>query len=62
MGKKKALLALAHLILRIAFHVLRTKVPYKELGSDYLVDKEKQKEEKLIKYLKSKGYQVMIAS
>jgi transposase len=58
MGKKKALVALGHLLLRIVYHVLLTKTPYKELGSDYLADKEKRKEEKLVRYLASKGYQI----
>lgn len=36
MGKKKALVALGHTLLRIVYHVLDRKEPYKELGSDYL--------------------------
>ena len=34
-GKPKALLALAHSLLVVVYHVLRTKRPYKELGADY---------------------------
>ncbi|MDR3542034.1 MAG: hypothetical protein P4L69_13850 [Desulfosporosinus sp.] len=40
MGKKKALVALGHLILRIAYHILLTKEPYKELGTEYLAERE----------------------
>jgi len=38
MGKKKALIALGHLILRIAYHILLTKKPYKELGTEHLAE------------------------
>jgi len=58
LGKKKAIMALAHLMLRIAYHILLNKTPYKELGSDYLVDREKKREERLIKSLELRGYQV----
>ena len=44
MGKKKALVALGHLILRIAYHILLTKDPYKELGTEYLAEREREKE------------------
>jgi transposase len=35
MGKKKALVAVGHTILVIAYHVLRDRVSYQELGGDY---------------------------
>ena len=34
-GDKKAIVAVAHSILVIAYHVLRDGVPYRELGADY---------------------------
>jgi transposase len=34
-GKQKAILAVAHSLLVIIYHVLRSKKPYYELGSDY---------------------------
>lgn len=34
-GKPKALMALAHSLLVVIYHVLRTKTPYKDLGADY---------------------------
>ncbi|WP_093471125.1 hypothetical protein [Paenibacillus popilliae] len=40
-GPKKANMALAHLMLRIIFIMLRTGVPYEELGPDDLPKKEK---------------------
>jgi len=58
MGKKKALVALGHLILRIAYQILLTKNPYKELGTEYLEEHERQKEQRVIRQLQSKGYQV----
>lgn len=62
MGKKKALVALAHLLLRIAYQLLKTKRPYQELGSDYLGDREKRREQKLIKSLEGKGYKITKAA
>lgn len=35
MGKKKALVAVGHSILVIAYHVLNNKRTYQELGGDY---------------------------
>jgi hypothetical protein len=34
-GKKKAVVALAHSILVIAYHILKHKLAYYELGTDY---------------------------
>lgn len=58
MGKKKALLALGHLILRIAYKILLTKEQYKELDTEYLAKREKDKEQRIIRQLQLKGYQV----
>ncbi len=58
MGKKKALLALGHLILRIAYKILLTKEPYKEFGTEYLTEHEQEKEQRIIRQLRLKGYQV----
>jgi transposase len=62
MGKKKALIALAHTMLRIAYHILKKKSPYQELGADYLEKKRKQvserREQEMIKQLEAKGYTV----
>ncbi len=35
MGKKKALVAVGHSILVIAYHVLKQRASYEELGGDY---------------------------
>lgn len=34
-GKKKAILAVAHKLVVLIYHVLHTKRPYTELGADY---------------------------
>jgi transposase len=34
-GKQKAIVALAHKVLVILYHVLRDKKPYSDLGTDY---------------------------
>ncbi|MCJ7842491.1 IS110 family transposase [Lederbergia sp. NSJ-179] len=58
-GPKKANMALAHLILRIIYQMLKTKTPYKELGWDYLPSKERKKDY-FIKKLQNMGYEVDI--
>ncbi|TYR75169.1 IS110 family transposase [Rossellomorea vietnamensis] len=54
-GPYKANMALAHLLLRIIYQVLKERTPYKELGWDYLPTKERKKEY-FIKKLKNMGY------
>lgn len=58
-GPKKAIMALAHLILRIIYHMLKTKTPYQELGWDYLPSKERKKDY-FIKKLQNLGYEIDI--
>ncbi len=61
MGKKKALIAVGHNILVIAYHVLQTRTPYQELGGDYFerrnVDKQRKR---LIRQLESLGVKVTV--
>lgn len=58
-GKKKALIALAHTMLVSIYHMIKRKEPYKELGADYL---ENLYKERIIKNLKKRiealGYAV----
>ncbi|WP_199898968.1 hypothetical protein [Paenibacillus popilliae] len=56
-GSKKANMALAHLMLRIIFIMLRTGVPYEELGQDDLPKKEKDVNYWVHK-IKQRGYNV----
>ncbi|GIP65060.1 hypothetical protein J32TS6_36150 [Virgibacillus pantothenticus] len=57
-GRKKANMASAHLLITIAYNILKTGEPYQELGPDYLKQHHKNKELKMIEYLKRKGYRI----
>ncbi|MFF2288711.1 IS110 family RNA-guided transposase [Peribacillus butanolivorans] len=57
-GKMKGRIASAHLLLTIAYNILKTGEPYHELGSNYLEEKQNNKELKMIEYLKKKGYTI----
>jgi len=58
-GKKRAIMAVAHSILVIAYHIIQRKEPYFDLGSDYF---DKQRPEatakRLMKRLQRLGYDV----
>ena len=60
-GKKKAIVAVAHSLLVIVYHILKNGVPYQELGADYL-DKLNlsQVQRHHIKRLESLGFKVTI--
>lgn len=62
LGKKKALVALGHTLLRIVYHMLLHKRPYLEIGPDYLdrykAENHKRKQSQLIKQLEAEGYTV----
>jgi transposase len=61
MGKKKALIAVGHSILVIAYHVLQTRTPYQELGDNYFEQRNRDKQRKrLIRQLESLGVKVTI--
>jgi len=56
-GKKKALIAVGHKILIAAYHILKNRVAYKDLGSDFLNNKKKSKQiQHHLKRLKELGY------
>ena len=61
MGKKKALVAVGHSILVIAYHVLQNRTQYQDLGGDYFerrnVDKQRKR---LIRHLESLGMKVTV--
>jgi transposase len=60
-GKKKALVAVGHKILIMCYHILKYKVPYKELGENYLDVRKKDRIVKShIKRLTSLGYEVTL--
>jgi transposase len=60
-GRKKAIVAIAHSILVIAYHILKYKKPYYDLGPDYF---DKLNKQHLIRYhqkrLQSLGFKVTI--
>ena len=60
-GKKKALIAVGHKILVMCYHILKYKVPCKELGPDYLDERKKDRIAKnYIKRLTRLGYAVTL--
>jgi transposase len=60
-GKKKAIVAVAHSILIIAYHLIQRKEPYRDLGADYF-DKRRPEAtvKRLVKRLEQLGYQVAL--
>lgn len=58
-GKKRAIIALAHTMLVIIYHMIKNRLPYNELGDDYFnkMDKEKLKNN-MVKRLEKLGYKV----
>lgn len=58
-GKKRALLAIGHKILIASYHIITEKVPYQELGANYLLErKKKNKIDYLKRQLKELGYNI----
>jgi transposase len=61
MGKKKALVAVGHSILVIAYHVLQKRTPYQDLGGDYFNRRNVATQRKrLIRQLESLGVKVTV--
>lgn len=60
-GSKRALVAVAHSILVIVYHVLSRHVSYQELGGNYFDERERQMVEKrAVRRLEKLGYQVQL--
>jgi transposase len=60
-GKKKALVAIAHSLLVIVYHVLTNKEPYLDLGSNYFGERDRLRVEKrLSSRLERLGYKVTL--
>lgn len=58
-GKKRALIAVGHSLLKSVYHVLKDNCEYKELGGEYLDKKqEKKRKDYLKKELEKLGYKV----
>jgi transposase len=62
-GNKRAIMAVAHTILVMAYHMLRRKEPYREAGADFF-DKlrPEDKAKRLVKWLQALGYQVSLSA
>jgi transposase len=60
-GQKKATIATAHLILRIIYRMLNDRVPYTEVGWDYLTSS-KSSVEYWIKKIEAQGFTVKLES
>ena len=60
-GKKRALVAVAHSILVIAYHMLQRHEPFQELGGSYFDERKKEAvTNRLLKRLEKLGYAVQI--
>jgi transposase len=60
-GKKKAIVAVEHSILVIAYHLIQRHEPYRELGGDYFDKRRPEATARhLVKRLEKLGYQVSI--
>ena len=59
MPKQKALGAVAHRLLVISYHLLSRRVPYAELGSDY-IDRQHLERQRLVERLEGLGVTVTI--
>ena len=62
-GKKRAIVAVAHTILIILFHMLKNQQPYRDLGADYFDRRNaEQLKRSLIRKLERLGLQVTVQS
>jgi len=60
-GKKKAIVAVAHSILRIVWHLLEHDCTYVDLGSRYLEERDRQQiQRRLVRRLEAFGYTVKL--
>jgi transposase len=60
-GKKKAIVALEHTILVIAYHLIQRKEPYRELGGNYFDNRRPVATAKrLVKRLEQLGFSVAL--
>lgn len=61
-GKKRALVAVAHTVLVIVYHILTRREPYRDLGEAYFDHLERQHvERRLVRRLERLGYSVTLA-
>lgn len=60
MGKNKALVAVAHSLLVIVYHVLAQRADYRELGEDYFDRQHRQTQQRLVRRLEAMGLKVTV--
>jgi transposase len=61
MGKNKALVAVAHSLLVIVYHVLAQRADYRELGGDYFDHQHQQRQQhRLVRKLEAMGLKVTV--
>jgi len=61
-GHNKAIVAVGHSILVIAYHILQRSEPYNELGGDYFIERQNKDayQRRLVKQLERMGYDVTL--
>jgi hypothetical protein len=60
-GHKKAVVAVGHQILEIAYYIMRDGVSYHELGADYFARRDRERTvRRSVKQLEALGYHVTI--
>jgi len=58
-GKKRAVVALVHALLRTSYYVLRRATPYQELGANYL---DERRREALIRYHTKRLHELSVSA
>ena len=62
LGEKKAVVAVAHSVLVIIYHILAKQKPYQDLGPDYFRRRdEEQQARRFVRQLETLGYRVELA-
>ncbi len=61
-GRKRALMAVAHSLLVIAYHLITEQRPYQDLGADYLLRRDREdRERRFVRGLQRLGYEVTLS-
>ncbi len=59
-GANKAAVAIAHHMIKIVYHILTKRQPYRDLGADYHLEKKKEYETKrAVSKLQKLGFEVV---
>jgi len=61
LGKKRTIVAIGHALLTSIFHMLKNNDPYRDLGPDHFLNRDKQRQtDKYVSKLRTLGYEVTI--